>query len=293
MYSKRNKALLADKFSAALQICHKARRYADDVFEYKYGLNTMSGTPEYFLDLLGKLVEFSNEIRSENRFHLKSKTTVEEVFKYFQRVGTVSLKEGSKLYRARYDSGWTKAYQPIPLEEMGAPPPGKRRSGRINPEGIPCLYCATELKTAISEIRPWAGARVTVAEGMVRRDLKIVDVHLNFSNGEGKFDSLNHQLFELSVNSLFSARFSPEDASGYLPSQYIGEYFKINGFDGIEYWSSLSKTGKNIAIFDEQDVEFTSRRQFQITKVEYDFMEFPIEEIGISPDIPENEPRNI
>jgi len=35
----------------------------------------------------------------------------------------------------------------------------------------------------------------------------------------------------------------------YLPTQYIAEFIKSLGFDGLRYKSSLSSTGHNLAIF--------------------------------------------
>lgn len=35
--------------------------------------------------------------------------------------------------------------------------------GRANPKGIPVLYAANRMKTAISEVRPWVGSLVSCA----------------------------------------------------------------------------------------------------------------------------------
>lgn len=35
----------------------------------------------------------------------------------------------------------------------------------------------------------------------------------------------------------------------YIPTQYISDYIKSKGYDGIEYVSVMSDTGKNLAIF--------------------------------------------
>jgi RES domain len=43
------------------------------------------------------------------------------------------------------------------------------------PKGIPCLYCATTPKTAMSETRPWIGEFVCVARFRTLRDLNVVD----------------------------------------------------------------------------------------------------------------------
>ena len=58
---------------------------------------------------------------------------------------------------------------------MLAPPAELATAGRANPRGISYLYCATDEPTCIAEIRPWKGAKVTVAHIVVpNKKLKLV-----------------------------------------------------------------------------------------------------------------------
>jgi RES domain-containing protein len=54
--------------------------------------------------------------------------------------------------------------------------------GRANPAGIPVLYLGATIQTAISEVRPWIGASVSVAQFKVLRKLRALDLSL----GHGK-----------------------------------------------------------------------------------------------------------
>jgi RES domain-containing protein len=47
--------------------------------------------------------------------------------------------------------------------------------GRVNPQGIPCLYVAEDVSTAINEVRPWGESYVTVAEFVTQKELTVVD----------------------------------------------------------------------------------------------------------------------
>ena len=58
---------------------------------------------------------------------------------------------------------------------MGAPPAHKTTEGRVNPRGISYLYLATNLKTAVAEIRPWIDAKISVGEFVTVRPLTIID----------------------------------------------------------------------------------------------------------------------
>ena len=48
--------------------------------------------------------------------------------------------------------------------------------GRANSSGIPVLYLASTEKTAISEVRPWVGSQVSVAQFKVSRNLNAIDL---------------------------------------------------------------------------------------------------------------------
>ena len=54
---------------------------------------------------------------------------------------------------------------------MGSPPPGKRRSGRVNPEGISVLYLTTDEKTALNEVRATAFDYVSVGNFRLKKDI--------------------------------------------------------------------------------------------------------------------------
>lgn len=49
------------------------------------------------------------------------------------------------------------------------PLPDRAREGRANPTGIPVLYVGTTVLTAVSEVRPWVGAEVSVAVKLLQR----------------------------------------------------------------------------------------------------------------------------
>ena len=63
------------------------------------------------------------------------------------------------------------------------------REGRANSAGIPVLYLASELDTAIAEVRPWIGSRISVARFRVLRDLKTID--MSVKHGKTIFDFLS------------------------------------------------------------------------------------------------------
>jgi hypothetical protein len=55
----------------------------------------------------------------------------------------------------------------------------------------------------------------------------------------------------------------------YLPTQYIAEFIKSQGFDGVEYASSLKQGGCNLAIFDENLFECVSVLAAEVSEIHY------------------------
>src|ERR1700691_1001857 len=68
---------------------------------------------------------------------------------------------------------------PFSPERMKPPPDwlleGRAPEGRINPQGIPFLYVATNMEAAIGEVRPCLGALVSVAELRTNRQLRLIN----------------------------------------------------------------------------------------------------------------------
>ncbi len=168
------------------------------------------------------------------------------------------------------------------------PLPEKASEGRVNPRGIPCLYLATDEKTAISEVRPWVGSYVTVAEFETRKPLRLVDCSRCEIHPLIQTASDLDLLFKLKppppkeatetvwrwIDVAFSEPVDRDDSTaGYVPTQVIAELFKTNGFDGIKY-RSVFNGGKNLALFDLSSAEQVGEgKVVQVTKIELDFQQ--------------------
>ena len=218
------------------------------------------------------------------------------------RKRTKTLEKNKELVRARIGTSWIESddgeEQPYPISphEMGPPPKQIAKAGRSNSEGIPFLYLATKIETAVAEIRPWIGSEVTIGFFKILSNLRIVDTSNDkpksaFSLYElvniGEEDSgirkkPNHSYTSAekeeyvwgNINSAFSKPISPNDSPlKYLPTQYLSEKLKTEGYDGVAYRSSLSQEGHNIALFDPQKAKCVRCRMYEIKRVKYDFKE--------------------
>lgn len=62
-----------------------------------------------------------------------------------------------------------------------------------------------------------------------------------------------------------------EDALDYLPTQYISDYIRSKGYDGIEYGSTMRKQGFNLAVFDPTLFKCTSTKVYDVKSISYDY----------------------
>lgn len=200
---------------------------------------------------------------------------------------SLTMLKGEYLWRAQLhdnpNENWYSELLPLPIERM-KPLPGCRE-GRINPKGIPCLYLATDQRTAMSEVRPWIGAVGTVAKFSTNRDLSLVDCTTSLaatieqlatmSRASGLLrvttpEEREQSLWEV-VNSAFSEPITLTDTTAdYAPTQVLAEMFRHKGFDGIKFKSSLG-IGINVALFRLSDADVVDRWRFQAESVIYDF----------------------
>lgn len=144
-------------------------------------------------------------------------------------------------------------------EQSDAPPKEKTSGGRANPRNISYLYIAEDVKTAILEVRPNVTQEVSVATVKMKKDLKLFDFCYT-DPGESELG----KSFDLGI---ISAAFSMPnfgDESNYYATQYVCEFIREMGFDGIRFYSSLNPEGKNIVLFDTEIDPITKSKNYKI-----------------------------
>ena len=131
--------------------------------------------------------EFARRCRSEWRFvpDRPSAELLDEIARTAAH-RTNYFSEANELYRAQLgcacdDEGSRAAERDshegfLPFASVRMKPRLAAASeGRANPKGIPVLYLSTDCRTAITEVRPFSGAHVTVASFTLSRESKLVD----------------------------------------------------------------------------------------------------------------------
>lgn len=149
----------------------------------------------------------------------------------------------------------------------------KAHEGRVNPKGIPCLYAASEPWTAVAEIRPTLGAKITLAALAPTRGLTLV--HCGFNEqapvypAEPDADSRAAAVWAYISTAFSNPVARAEDHADYAPTQVLAEVFKEMGLNGIAYRSAFSADGYNIALFQPKHAEVTGRWVYKVAGIQH------------------------
>lgn len=131
--------------------------------------------------------------------------------------------------------------------DSDAPRPEFTKAMRVSPEGIAYLYTARDVRTALKEMRPQIGQTYSVANIEIIDDVKLFDISnesIDVKNANDK------RLFSRNVLDKLFSEANYGNPIEYIPMQYICEYIRHLGFDGIQFRSSVSLGGKNVVLFD-------------------------------------------
>jgi hypothetical protein len=215
---------------------------------------TFSPVNDLEADRLSEWEKLRDELMYHNRFFPEAKIDLERLEDLLKDVLTLEVGEVPDLwYRARIQPGDA----PFVLAEMGAPPKRIASHGRANPAGIPYLYLGSTQLTAISEIRPHTSEIVCVADFRTPNNLKLVDLRRPkkmvspFDWDAANIRRLRSDLpfLERLGNELTRPVVPQAAAIDYTPSQYLCEFIKKCGLDGVVYRSSIGDE-INLALFD-------------------------------------------
>ncbi|MGH9438449.1 MAG: RES family NAD+ phosphorylase [Terriglobia bacterium] len=197
--------------------------------------------------------------------------------------GTEIPLEGIKDFRCR------AFLKPHDCQRM-KPFPDKATEGRVNPKGIPCLYTATNPRTALSEMKPKIGSYLTLAEFSTGEELRIVDFACNPTQladaEDGPTDEEMDSLIWEGIGDAFSEPVTnSDDIADYASTQIVAELFRRTGYDGIRYKSKCigfesleplgsperlkasqevkTQDGQNIALFNPKSATFMGSRLYK------------------------------
>ncbi len=226
------------------------------------------------IDRLSEWEKLRDELMYHNRYFPEATIDLDRLEALLSPLTLDADEVPTQWYRARIQTSDT----PFRVREMGAPPKRIASHGRANPAGIPYLYLGSSPVTAIAEIRPHTGERACVADFTTRPKLKLIDLRnprkmvsaflLVDAIDIGKMRS--DLLFLERLGDELTRPVVPQSAAiDYTPSQYLCEFIKKCGYQGVIYRSSVSD-GINLALFDPARARCGTVIQHRVTRVSVD-----------------------
>ncbi len=200
--------------------------------------------------------QFKDSIKHKQRFIIDS-DFIKPIGKILGQLELSTTEKPVTCYRARTEEGdcaFEKKY-------MLAPPKEKAGNGRANPAGIPYLYVASDINTAISELRPHIGESISVAYIDFLEVLHLIDLRnpkAFLSPFVDDIEEASNFILTVKLMALLGEELSRPvsrhaSAYDYAPSQFLCEFIKTKGYDGVVYKSSVSD-GFNVALFDTNKI---------------------------------------
>jgi hypothetical protein len=214
---------------------------------------------------------FCEEIKWGNRFFVRPDflERLKERFADLEKDASIFR---NTLFRARVQ----EESSPLQLTDMKKPPEKKTKSGRANPAGISYLYTASTLDTAIAEVRPHPGDIVAAACFIISEPLRLLSLrsprgaHSPFM--EEDVLALRYEIeFLCHLGNELSKPVLPRDADfEYIPTQYLCEFIKSCGDDGVVFNSSVHDNGFNITLFDDIKITEGTISYYKVKSLKYD-----------------------
>lgn len=219
---------------------------------------------------------FSDNLITKNRYHNKD-LDLEKFVKYLSYI-TKKYGIGKEFYRGRISGE-----EGVDISDMGAPSGDKIQGGRVNSEGVKCLYLGDSLNTTIHEIRAGQYDYVTIGVFRSISELNVVDLREinNISPFIDTLDKLDHAINKIFLNKINEemgkVMRKTDSKLEYVPTQYITDFVKSitdqSGnyqYDGIIYNSVMNNDGYNIAIFYPDKLQCKYTEVYEIVNIEYE-----------------------
>ena len=222
----------------------------------------------YISEGLAQWDKLRDEMMYGNRWFLNVAIDEERLRRLLEMLIAKDLPQ--QWYRARIRTD----EQAFPIAQMGAPPKRRSSHGRANPAGIPYLYLGSRPETAVAEIRPHTGESACVADFTIpeiqavdlRNPRKLVSPFILTDASEIGQLRADLPFLERLGNELTRPVQPAGAAIDYIPSQYLCEFIKKSGFDGVVYRSSVSD-GINLALFNPDQAVGGGVMLYNVTKV--------------------------
>ena len=155
------------------------------------------------------------------------------------------------------------------------------KGGRVNPTGISILYLSDSKETTLYEVRAGVYDFVTVGSFKLLKDIEVINLAnidriSPFIGVDYGFDFTQYAINIEHLKMIAQEIAKPlrnDNVLEYLPTQYISDYIRSKGYDGIEYISTMYKSGINLAVFDPMLFKCTSTNVYDVKSILYSYIQ--------------------
>lgn len=202
-------------------------------------------------------------LKTERRFFAGELIQDEDKWDVFF-ASNYTIKAGTEFKRARINQDEKKLY--TEERDLGIPPADKATAGRANTYGIPYLYLGTDDLTVMYECRALINDILSIASFLTTVDLDVVDFTFKpdlfafFQQSKDDFlTAVQRYVFlsEVSKDMSKAVRRYDNKEIDYLSTQFVCEYIRlVTAAKGLVFRSAQYPEGKNIVLFDSENVKF-------------------------------------
>lgn len=155
---------------------------------------------------------------------------------------------------------------------LGALPPPKSNANRMNRQGVSVLYVASEIDTALAEIRPHPAQLLSIGGFRPSKQLRVANFDVPIARFAANDERLSTFATIYHIDTLLSTPIVPEERHRYAVTQLLTDILIRRGFEGVMYRSSVGE-GKNLCAFNPADFAYdeSTAAVRQVTKLEYQF----------------------
>lgn len=169
------------------------------------------------------------------------------------------------------------SYLPYTGKLIGRPPLTLATEGRFNRARVSILYLASNMQTAVAELRPHPGHLVSTAKFRLKRNLKVANfAHHDIRNflSDSRLEDLRAIL---SIADVLNVPVQPEHRSLYAVTQLFADALRAEGFEGLTFRSSVG-SGFNLTCFssDVFEMEEGSEGVQEVVSLQYQMVEMPV-----------------
>jgi hypothetical protein len=162
--------------------------------------------------------------------------------------GRIGVKSRLSVKHALLADGRTFRYLPFSGKDIDRPPLKLATEGRFNRARVSLLYLASDVQTAVAELRPHPGHLVSTAMFRLKRDLKVA----NFAKHDIRNFLSDPRLEDLrsilSIADVLNVPVQPEHRVLYAATHLFADVLRSAGFEGLTFNSSVGK-GSNLTSF--------------------------------------------